>query len=59
VPDRQATKLLVARALQLAEECHSVEEVRARLLIEGYFSVAPRLRLKHVKRELLSRLKLS
>lgn len=57
MPDRDSTVLLVARALELADECHSLEEVRIRLLSDGYFNVAPRLRLKHVKRELLFRLK--
>jgi hypothetical protein len=54
--DRESTALLVERAFLLAEQCSSVEEVRLRLLAEGYFSVGPRLRLKHVKRELISRL---
>ena len=53
----KSTVPLVERAFQLARECHSVEEVRLRLLAEGYFSVGPRLRLRHVKREIVSRLK--
>ena len=55
--DRASTSLLVARALQLAEECSCLEEIRTRLLAEGYFNVASRLRLKHVKRELVARLR--
>lgn len=48
---------IIARALELAEGSASLEEVRVKLLREGYFGVAPRLRHRHVKPKILARLR--
>ena len=47
----------VERAYQLAEESGSVEEVRRRLIREGYFYVGAHLDAPQLRRELKAKLR--
>lgn len=49
-------RTVVRRALELAAESSSIEEVRLKLLREGHFSVAPRIRCGAIKRQIAERL---
>ena len=43
---------IIERAFQLAPECATVDEVRQKLVSEGYFSVHQHLSGKHIRRQL-------
>ena len=43
---------IIERAFQLAPECATIEDVRRKLIAEGYFSVHQHLSGKHIRRQL-------
>lgn len=47
---------IIERAFQVASECGSVQEVRRRLVREGYFQVDAHLTGRQIHRDITSRL---
>jgi hypothetical protein len=47
---------VIERAFQIAPECGSIEEVRRRLIREGYFQVEAHLSGRQIRQEIKSRL---
>ena len=47
---------IIERAFQIAPECESIDQVRRRLIREGYMNVEPHLAGKHIRTQLYDRL---
>jgi hypothetical protein len=47
---------IIERAFQIAPECGSVDQIRRRLIGEGYRRVQPHLAGKHIRGQLYDRL---